>query len=156
MPRINAQSRIFGCCLAIYLLAVSAAHGLELRGSAKQCALPAGFAIADGKKLAPELRGFLGQFSGYWGDKLHHTLLVADIAADGTATAYYAHDRFGPWELNAPWCGLVPAKIENGVLTLTVAGQRAVARYRLPEPDTLQGIYERGGRTTLGAFKREE
>jgi len=150
------MTRIFACCLAICILAAaSAAHALELRGAATQCVLPAGFAIADGNDVAPEIKGFLGQFSGYWGDKLHHTLIVSEIAADGAATAYYAHDQFGPWELKAPWCGRVPAKIESGVLTLTVAGQRAVARYRLADPDTLQATYERGGRTTLGVFKRD-
>jgi hypothetical protein len=151
------MTRTLACCLSLSLVAAaSAAQALELRGPARQCALPTGFAIADGKGLAPELKGFLGQFSGWWGDKLHHTLLVADIAADGAAAAYYAHDQFGPWEIKAPWCGRVPAKIENGVLTLTVAGQRAVVRYRLAGPDTLHGTYERGGRTTLGAFMRQK
>jgi len=117
----RAMTRIFACCLAILLLAAaSAAHALELRGAATQCVLPAGFAIADGNDVAPEIKGFLGQFSGYWGDKLHHTLIVSEIAADGAATAYYAHDQFGPWEINAPWCGRVPATISS-TTRLTVA-----------------------------------
>ncbi len=152
----RAMTRILGCCLAMLLAAAWAAHALELRGAATQCNLPARFAVADGKNVAPELRGFLGQFSGWWGDKLHHTLIVSEIAADGVATVYYAHDQFGPWELKAPWCGRVPAKIESGVLTLTVAGQRAVAKYRLADADTLHGLLERGGRTTLGSFRREK
>ena len=134
--------------------AASAAHALELRGPALQCGLPADFAIADGKNLAPELKGFLGQFSGWWGDKQYHTLIVSEIAADGAAVVHYAHEKYGPWGVNAPWCGRVPAKIESGVLTAIVAGAKAVARYRLADPDALQATYERGGRTTLGVFKR--
>jgi len=153
----RAMTRILGCCVAISLLAAaSAANALELRGPASQCALPAGFAIADGKDVKPELKGFLGRFSGWWGDKQYHTLLVADIAADGHAVAYYAHERYGPWGLDAPWCGRVPAKIEAGVLTLTVAGAKAVARYRVAGPDVLHGTFERGGRTTLGSFRRDK
>lgn len=151
------MSRIpVGCLLVCLAVATSAAHALELRGAATQCALAADFAIADGKGLAPELKGFLGQFSGYWGDRQYHTVLVADVAADGNATVYYAHDKFGPWDIEAPWCGRVPAKIAGGVLTLTVAGAKSVARYRLADPDTLQATFERGGRTTLGVFKREK
>jgi len=143
--------------LAIGLAAAaSAAHGLELRGPAKQCALAADFAIADGKNLAPELKGFLGQFSGWWGDKLYHTLVISNVAADGAVTVHYAHDRYGPWDLDAPWCGRVPATIAGSVLTLTVGGQRTVATYRLADPDTLHGVLKRGGRTTLGVFMREK
>jgi len=151
------MSRILlGCVAAASITLASAAQGLELRGAATQCSLPADFAIADGKDVAPALRGFLGQFSGYWGDKQYHTVIVSEIAADGDAAVYYAHEKFGPWELKAPWCGRVPAKISDGVLTLTVAGARAVARYRLAGPDILQGSFERGGRTTLGVFRREK
>ena len=83
--------------MAISLLAAaSAANALELRGPASQCALPAGFAIADGKDVKPELKGFLGRFSGWWGDKQYHTVMVAEIAADGAAIVYYAHEKFGP------------------------------------------------------------
>jgi len=157
VPGNVAMTRIFGRCLAVSLLAVaSTAHALELRGAATQCALPADFAIADGKDLAPELRGFLGQFSGWWGDKLYHTLVISNVAADGAAVVHYAHDRYGPWDLDAPWCGRVPATIAGGMLTLTVGGQRTVATYRLADPDTLHGILKRGGRTTLGVFKREK
>lgn len=126
---------------------------LTLKGSAKHCSVPPDFAISDGKGLSPAQKQFLGFFSGYWAGKLYHTLLVAEISKDGTVSAYYAHEAYGPWKIPQPNCSRVKGKLENGVLTLKWSS--VVVRYEFSDSDTLKGEYNKRNRITPGTFKRQ-
>jgi len=128
---------------------------MELKGSAKHCNVPANFAISDGQGLPPDLKKFLGFFSGYWDDRLHHTLVVSEIREDGIADTFYSYEKYEGWNINRPNCLRFPAKINDGVLEMTVAGGQAFVKYRFSDPDTLTATYDRDGRVTPGVFKRE-
>ena len=119
--------------------------------------MPPGFAVSNGEGLSPELKQFLGFFSGTWGDygQLSHTLLVANITSDGNAVAYYAIEAYEPWNIYNPSCNLHKGMIKDKVLTLNFRNG-AVVKYRLLDADTLQGTYDRRNRITAGQFKRHK
>ena len=150
------MSRIYFGGLLIFLLAVSSiAHSETLKGSAKHCSVPPDFAVSDGEGLSPEQKRFLGYFSGYWDDQLYHTLLVADITKDGTASAYYAWEAYAGWNIDRPGCTRFKAKIDDGKLTGTLRSSAKV-KYWFSDPDTLTGEYDRRNRVTPGIFKRQK
>lgn len=127
---------------------------LTLKGSAKHCDVPSGFQISDGKGLSPAQKRFLGFFSGYWDEKLHHTLLVEKIYEDGTVLGYYAVETYSPWKIHRPNCRRVKGKLDDGVLTVKLRSS-TVVRYEFSGPDTLKGEYDRNNRVTPGTFKRQ-
>lgn len=128
----------------------------ELKGSTKHCSMPPGFAVSNGEGLSPEVKRFLGFFSGEWEDRLYHTLLVAKITEEGkNAVAYYAHEAYEPWNVFKPGCSRREVKIEDGVLTLHL-NKKTTMKYRFSDSETLQGQYDWKGRTIGGTFKRHK
>ena len=151
--RISRPNHAITFITACLLILTSVAQSAELKGSAKHCSVPPGFKISDGKGLSPAQKRFLGFFSGYWDEKLHHTLLVAEILKDGTVLAYYANEKYKPWCVNRPQCSRVKGKLDDGVLTVKLRSD--IARYEFSDPDTLKGEFDWRNRITPGTFKRQ-
>lgn len=70
---------------------------------------------------------FEGAWSGLWGHRLKHILVVENIQPDGTAEAIYAYGDMASWGINRGW-DRYPAKIQDDQLTVTGLG--FVATYR--------------------------
>lgn len=142
---------------ACLLTLTSVAQSAELKGSAKHCSVPSSFMISDGADLPPELKNFLGYFSGEWtfdGDfGTPHTLLVAYVDKDGNALVYYAWEAHGEWNVLKPGCVLREAKIEGNKLTVYAGRERV---YVLSDSETLQGEYEFEGNTHTGEFNKHD
>lgn len=152
------MSRIYARCLFVVLLVVSSvAQSAELKGSAKHCSVPPGFKISDGAGLPPELKNFLGYFSGDWTMDGYFgtpsTLLVADVDKDGNAVVYYAWEAHSDWNVYDPGCVLRQAQIEGNKLTVYARTTRV---YVLSDSETLQGEYDFQGNTVTGTFKKHD
>ena len=155
--RIQKSYRALTSMTACLLILASVALSAELKGSAKHCSVPPGFKISDGADLPPELKNFLGYFSGDWmmdGDfGTPHTLLVADVDKDGNALVYYAWEANSDWNVYDPGCNLRQATIEGNMLTVYSGSKRV---YVLSDSETLQGEYNFRGHTVTGTFKKHD
>lgn len=137
---------------------------VELKASAKHCSVPPDFAISDGKDLPPELKRFLGYFSGQWGRSdeflVYHTLLVVDINTYGHATVYYAYEPatglYAQYRrFHDPGCSRRQAKVEDGTLTINFPNGD-IAKYRFSDADTLQATLDIRNSSYPGTFKRHD
>ena len=152
--RIKRLNYIITFMTACLLILASVAQSAELKGSAKHCSVPPGFKISDGADLPPELKNFLGYFSGDWGIiGTPHTLLVAEVFKDGGALVYYAWEAHSDWGVLKPGCRRTGGKIEGNKLKV-IAGRKRF--YVMTDPETLQGEYEFEGNTITGTFKKHD
>lgn len=83
------------------------------------------------KLVSPSDRdGFVGAWTGLWGHRLKHILVVDNLQPDGKADVVYAYGDMVSWGITRDW-QRYPARIEGN--TLTVLGNGFVANYqRLP------------------------
>ena len=153
MP-VQKSYRAITFIAACLLILTSVAQSAELKGSAKHCSVPPGFKISDGADLPPELKNFLGYFSGDWGIiGTPHTLLVAEVFKDGGAVVYYAWEAYPDWNVFDSGCRRLSAKIEGNTL-IVHAGRKRV--YVLTDSETLEGEYDFQGNTVTGTFKKHD
>ena len=145
--------RIASVLVVAAVMTGAAATAAELKGSAKHCSVPPDFAVSDGAGLPEDKKKFLGSFGGYWADALYHTLLVARVRDDGSATVFYAYEKYEPWNIPRPGCSTFSARIDDGVLRGKLRNGVDV-QYRFSGPHTLDGRYDRNGQITEGTFER--
>ena len=74
-----------------------------------------------------ERDGFAGAWSGLWGHRLKHILVVNNVRPDGHAEVIYAYGDMASWGISRDWQKL-PARIEGD--TLTVLGDGFVTNYQ--------------------------
>lgn len=84
---------------------------------------------------------FAGAWSGLWGHRLKHILVVENIKSDGNAEAIYAHGDMVSWGINKSW-KRYPAKIEGD--QLIVAGSGFVATYQKLTSGVLMANFKSG------------
>ena len=116
------------------------------------CTLEDGFALGSVDGLKPEQALWLGIYDGYWQHALSHTLIVAKIGPDGSATGFYAHGKYDRWRIYKPGCVSFEGVVNGDELTFTL-GNGAKVTYTRDE-DKLDGKYEVRGTITDGSFKR--
>ncbi len=89
--------------------------------------------------VAPSERdGFAGAWSGLWGHRLKHILVVDNVQPDGNAEVIYAYGDMVSWGITRDW-QKYPAQIEGDILT--VLGNGFVTNYqKLPSGVLMAGF----------------
>lgn len=92
--------------------------------------------------VAPSERdGFAGAWSGLWGHRLKHILVVDNVQPDGNAEVIYAYGDMVSWGITRDW-QKYPAQIEGD--TLTVLGNGFVTNYRKLPSGVLMADFQAG------------
>jgi len=84
---------------------------------------------------------FAGAWSGLWGHRLKHILVVENIQSDGNADAIYAYGDMVSWGINRGW-ERYPARIEGD--RLVVSGNGFVATYQKLPSGVLMANFKTG------------
>ena len=103
----------------------------------------------DGVPLPPNIvstqptenSSFAGAWSGLWGHRLKHILVVENIQSDGNAEAIYAYGDMVSWGINKGW-ERYPARIEGDQLIVT--GNGFVATYQKLSSGVLMANFKSG------------
>ncbi|MEL6934421.1 MAG: alpha/beta hydrolase [Pseudomonadota bacterium] len=103
----------------------------------------------DGVPLPEEIKpvspsdsdGFAGAWSGLWGHRLKHILVVDNVQPDGNADVIYAYGDMVSWGITRDW-QRYPARIEGN--TLTVLGNGFMANYQKLPSGVLMADFQAG------------